>query len=424
METSNFAGLFLYMDKAWKRYLQNHNIAASPMVSAIPDLCVVIPCYYEAGIMDTIHSLEVCKFSRNTLVIVVVNSGENTDSAVVNFNRSTYNVLLEYAFKNTRDNFSLYPIIIENVRKKHAGVGFARKTGMDLAVSLFAAKDKTNGVIVSLDADTLVEKNFLNSIYDKYTSNSSITLSTHFFKHYVTSEDKSGDITRAINQYELYLRYFRLAQEYCGFPYHIHTVGSAFAISADLYVKSGGMNRRQGGEDFYFLHKVIPNARHEYITDTCIYPQGRISDRVPFGTGPVIRKLSETEEEYFVYNPSVFNDLKKLFNSISELYKKQCFQNIELNSVLLEFLISIQFEKKLIDIKRNSASLESFKKKFFQVFDAFQMVKFLNYAHQNEFEKVNIKTAATNLLEMMLYKTKKEETISSLLKFYIDLETS
>ena len=65
----------------------------------------------------------------------------------------------------------------------------------------------------------------------------------------------------AIMKYELYLRYYRLALEYTGHPHAYHCIGSAFAVRTLDYVAQGGMNKRQAGEDFYFLQKLIATGR-------------------------------------------------------------------------------------------------------------------------------------------------------------------
>ena len=44
--------------------------------------------------------------------------------------------------------------------------------------------------------------------------------------------------------------------KFAGYPWAMYTVGSAFAVTAEAYVKRGGMNRRQAGEDFYFLQNL------------------------------------------------------------------------------------------------------------------------------------------------------------------------
>ena len=96
-----------------------------------------------------------------------------------------------------------------------------------------------------------------------------------------------------IQLYEDYLHYYKKALDYAGFPDSIYTIGSAFAVRADAYVKQGGMNRRQAGEDFYFLNKLTKLGKITEINDAYVYPSARVSDRVPFGTGAAMNKCDE-----------------------------------------------------------------------------------------------------------------------------------
>ena len=64
------------------------------------------------------------------------------------------------------------------------------------------------------------------------------------------------------------------------------TIGSAFAVTANAYIKRGGMTRSQAGEDFYFLQTLAQIGTVGEITTTKVYPSARLSDRIPFGTGP------------------------------------------------------------------------------------------------------------------------------------------
>ena len=90
--------------------------------------------------------------------------------------------------------------------------------------------------------------------------------------------------------YELHLRYLNLFSRFTGFPYAYHTIGSCFGVRAETYASQGGMNKRKAGEDFYFLHKIIPLGEFREINNTCVIPSPRESDRVPFGTGAAIGK--------------------------------------------------------------------------------------------------------------------------------------
>jgi len=42
------------------------------------------------------------------------------------------------------------------------------------------------------------------------------------------------------------------------------------------------MNRKQAGEDFYFIQKLMPLGGYFALNSTAIYPSPRESSRVPF----------------------------------------------------------------------------------------------------------------------------------------------
>jgi len=68
-------------------------------------------------------------------------------------------------------------------------------------------------------------------------------------------------------------------------------------------------------------------------------------------------------------------------------------------AAVLEYLQSIDFEVKLSEINKNSSSLASFRKRFFQFFDAFIILRFLNLAHQKYYPRQNLREAITQLRE-------------------------
>ena len=76
-------------------------------------------------------------------------------------------------------------------------------------------------------------------------------------------------------------------------------------------MKAGGMNRRQAGEDFYFIQKLVPAGGYFSLNSTVVYPSPRPSFRVPFGTGASITKLNESGEPFLMtYNISAFDELR------------------------------------------------------------------------------------------------------------------
>lgn len=383
---------------AVRKYLERHRVDEGllPDTDVKPDMIVVIPCYDESFIFTTLGSLKNNDFDGFAVeVIVVVNSGENAPQSVIEQNRSTYRALKKEADFWT-ENIILSPVIVENVRRKHAGVGYARQLGMDMAVLRFEKTNNEDGFIISLDADTKVAKNYFKEIYQSFKENPRRYGVILKFEHALHGDDFSNDVYEGIALYELHLRYVNEALRYSGFPYVHHTVGSAFAVRASAYVAHGGMNRRQGGEDFYFLHKLFPHGEFKELNTTTVYPSARPSHRVPFGTGPQIRDYL-CSKQLLTYNIEAFKALKAFIENVPRLYTLY----VEFSPCVEAYLKSVDFEEHLEEIRRNSGSPAAFVKRFFVFFDAFKVIKFLNFSHGQFFQKRNVTIEALLLLQLI-----------------------
>ena len=365
------------------------------MQSALPidfkaDAVVVIPCFNEPALNITLTDiLEKSTTEEKLLVVVVINSSVLTSESIVEKNRQTYLRTQEFAFVNSTPSVKIVPIIVEGLPRKHAGVGLARKIGMDLAIDYFLRIDNPEGIIISLDADCTISGNYFPNIINTFKTDKKISVVILNFDHRV----EEGDLLleRAIRQYESYIRYFENALKCTGFPYYYHTIGSAFAVSADAYVQVGGMGRQQGGEDFYFLQKVFQMGSVKELPDVFVYPLARYSDRIPFGTGPALRKIIEDpENEMTVYSVDSFIVLKTLFD-MKDTFFRQSEEFIQSNigqmhPSIKDFLIETHFVEDINDCNSNSATLVTFQKRFFHHFNAFKVIKFLNYVHPKYFE--------------------------------------
>ncbi len=352
------------------------------------EMVVVIPCYNEPEIEDTLQSLRACRLPANVLVAVIINSGVRSDAAAVLQNRKTYAELKGFAERYNVEDLSFFTLLFEQLPRKHAGVGLARKIGMDLAVDHFLRSKNRYGVIASLDADCLVSENYLVDIFNAFQREPRISTTIHQFSHRV--EDGDPFLEQSIQQYEAYLRSFREMLKYTGFPYYYHTIGSAFAVSADAYVKVGGMGRQQGGEDFYFLQKLFESGKTKELDSAVVYPMARYSDRVPFGTGPALEKMMHAPgQKMKVYSKRSFKELKRLFDLVDLFYSRNV-EDVEsivddLHPSLLRYLKEISFKEMINDCKGNSARSETFRKRFFHHFNAFRIIKYLNFVHPDPF---------------------------------------
>lgn len=389
------------------RYIEK-NIIYPPFIAAkvLPGLSmiVMIPCLNEPEIIRTLESLWACEpILPFCEVIVAVNDSESSSPEVKEFNQQTVQKLITWKQQNDRPNLVLYPIYAESVNARHAGAGMARKIGMDEAIRRFNTINKPDGVLVSLDADCLVSANYLKRIETVFSERKSCFAATVNFRHRIT-EMADPKQKRGIQLYEDYLHYYKKAHDFAGYPDSIYTIGSAFAVSAEAYVKQGGMNRRQAGEDFYFLYKLTKLGSITEINDAFVYPSARISDRVPFGTGASMTKwMNDAENLALTYNFAAFLDLKALFDRIDSLFRISPESYImllaELPDSIQEYIETLDFASKLTEINQNSSSLSSFRKRLFQFFDAFIILRFLNLAHQKYYQRQNLSEAIRQLQE-------------------------
>jgi hypothetical protein len=394
-----FANRYIEKNVIYPEFIDSE---ASPLVSMI----VMIPCLNEPEIFRTLESLWSCEPIRSYCeVVVVVNESENSSQAVKSFNQETYLKLFEWKKQNDRPALILHPIYARSVNAKHAGAGMARKIGMDEVIRRFNALNKPGGVVISTDADCLFSPNYLQRIESVFADGKSCFAATLNFKHRI-SEMTDPKQKVGIQLYEDYLHYYKKALDFAGFPDAIYTIGSAFAVRAEAYVKQGGMNRRQAGEDFYFLNKLTKLGKITEITDAFVYPSARVSDRVPFGTGAAMTKwMNEDGDLTVTYNFAAFLDLKVLFGQVDSLFRNCADAKFmaSLPASVQEYLRTLEFSGKLHEINQNSSSLGSFRKRFFQFFDGFLILRFLNFAHQKYYKQQNLSEAIKQLNEYSGY---------------------
>jgi hypothetical protein len=247
----------------------------------------------------------------------------------------------------------------------------------------------------------LVSPNYLRRIDTVFAGNKSCFAATINFSHRINELD-DPKLKRGIQLYEDYLHYYKNALSFTGFPNAIYTIGSAFAVRADAYVKQGGMNRRKAGEDFYFLHKLTHLGKLYEIQDAFVYPSGRVSDRVPFGTGAALTKWMNDKDDLTVtYNFNAFMDLKRLFEKVSFLWNSGSTGYSKVISglppTIQEYFEINSIESRVAEINRNSSSAESFSKRFFQIFDGLMILRFLNQVHEIHYPFQDLQKAIDQL---------------------------
>jgi hypothetical protein len=377
---NGFADLYLERHAFYGRFI---DVAPEPDTSII----VVIPCYNEPDIIDSVESLFYAnRPSFPVEIIVVVNAPENASNESKEQNRRTVLKIREWCSNYNFPDFRVHVIDVDPFPARHAGAGFARKAGMDEAVRRFNLLNNENGIIVSFDADSVCDPNYFTEL-EKCLLVNKFNGCTIYFEHPLEGDAESEVIYEAVTLYELYLRFFVQALRLTGFPWAFHTIGSCFAVNVRVYAAQGGMNRRRAGEDFYFLHKLFPLGNFTELNTTRVVPSERASDRVPFGTGPAIKKYLKGDRALLrTYSLTTFLELSEVFDKVPDMYNKG---EKELEEIIGQFpgcigkfLYNHGFIGAIQEMNMHSAGLVTFRKRFFTWFNAFRVIKFLNYSRK------------------------------------------
>jgi hypothetical protein len=274
-------------------------------------IILVVPSYDEPGITKLLDSLLECRRPVcGTEVLIVVNAPSNAGSSGLRNNELTISNIKRWK-RGKELFFRLFIIDAGQPQIKGWGVGMARKTGMDEALRRFDLIGRPDGIIVNTDADCTVSDNYFAALESDFLNRKGMKGCSIFFEHPLEGEEYDDEVYNSVRQYELHLRYYCQALRFAGFPNSYQTVGSSLGVRAIDYLKAGGMNRRQAGEDFYFIQKLVAAGGFFNLNSTTVYPSPRVSGRVPFGTGAAVGKMVTSGEKYFLtYDLQAFIDLK------------------------------------------------------------------------------------------------------------------
>ncbi|RMD99395.1 MAG: glycosyltransferase family 2 protein [Bacteroidetes bacterium] len=384
------------------RYLQE-KVSKAPIFRNKPSpllgLVVVIPCCNEPHLLLSLMALQRCQSPDcDVEVIVGVNDAENAPEAVKRQNRATCEQALKWAQQNNNSRLRFLIHYEADMPKKHAGVGLARKTGMDEACFRFAKAGVEDGVIVCFDADSRCDENFLREIHRHFTAHPECPACSIYFEHPLSGADFEPEVYEAIARYELHLRYYVAAQRWAGLPHAFQTIGSSMAVRSNAYQQQGGMNRRKAGEDFYFLHKFIPLEGFAELNSTRVIPSPRPSDRVPFGTGKAVGKILKNKGRLLTYHPEGFIQLRDFLRQ--DLYNCPP-EELNLSPLLRQFFASQNFSEKWAEIKSHTATERTFRQRFFRWFDAFMVMKYVHFVRDKGYPDVPVEEAAAWLMNEM-----------------------
>jgi glycosyltransferase involved in cell wall biosynthesis len=390
-------------------------------------LVVVIPAYAEKEMLfSTLASLGRNNLSalESALVLCVVNNKNNSPAAVIENNQQTIGYLDHLVKKKSlsacQSDGDMHPLLTEiadagmklgyidassngfEIAPDNGGVGTARKIGMDSALRLLKEQSVSNSVIVSLDADTLVQDNYLDVLRNYFAPD--IKTAIVAYEHQMPADDLHR---AAIFCYEIFLRYWVLGLRYAQSPWAFHSIGSTISVSARAYLEVRGMNKKEAGEDFYFLNKLAKVGKIDYIKETCVFPSSRPSFRVPFGTGKRIERFltGKPEEEYRLYDPRIFSVLADWLALMQSCYFLGGEDILEkagmIHGALKSFLEENKFDVVWAKIRRVAKNEKTLANHFHDWFDGFKTLKLINYFTRECYPQIPMFVALERIIAML-----------------------
>jgi hypothetical protein len=199
------------------------------------------------------------------------------------------------------------------------GVGLARKIGCDVALALHQAGIIKSQWLRTTDADVILPPDYLQSFSGDEVAR------LYPFEHCAVPGAAPSELL-GLQLYEIYLLYTVLGLRSAGSPYAYPTIGSIIACRADAYAAVRGFPRRATGEDFYLLNKLRKTGAVSLVIGKSIEISGRVSERVPVGTGQAVRRIAASPNpllDYTFEHPDCYAGLGALLQYLDELAARQ-----------------------------------------------------------------------------------------------------
>ena len=340
---------------------------------------IVIPSYAESDFINkTLNSINNndIDYLKSTLVIIVINNSTKSDDSIRINNQHTFDKI---RLKNFNFSFGIIDAFNKGfeISEKYAGVGYARKIGIDLALNYI---ESSNTIIFCIDADTLVNKNYIKIVVDYFKYKQCKAAVVNFCHLYSTNLLEQ----KAIIEYENFLKYTAKSLRKAGSPYGYVAMGSTMICTVQAYCAIGGMSKKKATEDFYFLQELSKYSGIKRISQKLVYPSSRRDYRVYLGTGFRINQiLNGFKIDNLYYSERSFTLLSswlQLATNSSNLLLHDLIKKINsIDNQLYVFLKNQGLEKIWNNLQKNTKSTFHFRAQFHRWFDGLKTLRFLKY---------------------------------------------
>lgn len=378
--------------------------------------CLVLPLYRESpqALGRFCHT---ASQQGHTLIIAVINRPDNDDNQAWAIQINDQLIAISdqaCAIWHSHDHSTLWSLdnhsgllIVDRCIEGDAipvkqGVGLARKIGADIACALIQRGNINSQWIHNSDGDAHLAD-------DYFLSTEQLDIKKHAaacypFKHVFLDNSVSQLPTKV---YEFSLHYYVAALQWAGSYYAYHTIGSIIVINHNHYAQVRGFPKRSGAEDFYLLNKLAKLGDIHNLRSKPIHIEARQSDRVPFGTGPAVKKLAAIEDakNISLYHPKSFQQLRIFHLLIKKLAQQttldEALNNLqtvlrslsgsaEVNATLLIIIDKICLKKALMHAFKQAKTAHNREAQLKIWFDSFITLKFIHHSRDISAATVNV----------------------------------
>ena len=307
--------------KAVRQYLARHAEPEAGEVSwcgpAVEHVVCIPACREDQSLLQTLRALSRVTDAERALALVVVNGGVSAGPEVHQSNERCWEEIRRAAGLGSGEAAwgslnGLRVLAIDRYSPgrrlpEKQGVGLARKIAGDLALRFSDSGQIRSDWILCTDAAVELPEDYLQRSASIAPSSSAVLFP---FMHVPEGDALQA---QAIALYEEFLNYYVEGLRFAGSPYAFHTIGSLIGIRATAYAAVRGFPKREAGEDFYLLNKLAKVGEVTQLSGQPVRIRGRVSSRVPFGTGAAVLKIRDRllrGQAYTVMAPEVFEGLR------------------------------------------------------------------------------------------------------------------
>lgn len=406
------------MSSVIEKYLHVYSEPECRQLSAFPasyEHCLVLPLYRES-LQALQRFCDTASRQSNTLLIAIINRPDTdleqewavqlsdqlstlSDNASAIWQGDDHDAL--WSLDNNSGLLVVDRCIKGSPIPTKQGVGLARKIGADIACALIHQGNINSQWIHNSDADTHLPDNYF--LAAKQLDKKNDAAACFPFQHIFLDNQIKQLPTKL---YEFSLHYYVKALQWAGSQYAHHTIGSIIVINHNHYAQVRGFPKRAGAEDFYLLNKLAKLGNIQQLQSTPIVIEARESDRVPFGTGPAVKKLGDIDDpkQISLYHPESFQQLRLFLQLLSKLAQQPTLDDAlcnlqdqlaslsdapETTAALLTIIEKLNVKKALSHAFKQAKSANNREAQLKIWFDGFMTLKFIHYSRDNSTGIVN-----------------------------------